>query len=161
MLSKIFIVHVLFKLGVFTLFFYHVIGLISRYVKPYLFDSIKQDRDEHLRLAEKDKLLILNKRRVEGQLHHQKMMFALLERNVQVWQKKVQLDVDAKEKAHRALQEQILQKRLIQERKFCLYKDMQIIAEQSVARAGQELNKRYNGSEGKILLDSMIKELQG
>lgn len=161
MLSKIFIVHVLFKFGVFALFFYHVVALVSRYVKPYLFNSIKQDRDEHLRLAEKDKLLVLNKRRIEGQLHHQKMMFALLERNVQVWQKKVQQDVEAKEQAYYVLRQQIAQRRSIQEKMFCLDKDMHIIAEQSIGSARRELAERYGGREGKILLSSMIKELQG
>jgi len=161
MLFKAFALHFLFKIGIFTLFFYHVVGLISRYVKPYLFDSIKHEHDVHMRLAEKDKLLVLNKRRVEGQLHYQKMMFALLERNVQVWQKKVQHDVDSQEGANRLMQQQILQKRAIQEKTFCLYKDMQVIAEHSVRNAGQELSKRYSGPDGKALLSSMIKSLQG
>jgi hypothetical protein len=159
MLFNAVVLKVLFKVSIFILFAYHMVRLISRYIVPSLHETIKHEHDETMRLVEKDKLLVSTKRRVEGQLHHQKMVFALLERNVQVWQKKAQQDVENKDAFHLLLEQEITQKRHLQEKNFNKHKDVSFVVSVAMKNAAQELEKRYGGGDGKKLLSTMIASL--
>ena len=59
-------------------------------LRPYLFKEAQTERNRIAEILEKEKLLTATKNRYETQLFNQKQLFMLLEKNVHIWQQKVE-----------------------------------------------------------------------
>lgn len=78
-----------FRLLLLILIFIKVYYFSKNILRPYLFKEAQTERNRIAEILEKEKLLTATKNRYETQLFNQKQLFMLLEKNVQIWQQKV------------------------------------------------------------------------
>ena len=75
----------LFRSTLFLLFAYKCYELIVTHLYPYLVQQKKILKRQEEELLEKEKLISSTLKRVENQINHQRKMFILLEKKIQVW----------------------------------------------------------------------------
>jgi hypothetical protein len=148
-----------FRLSLFSLLAYKLIGLIKTTAIPYLSDQILQERKQQSELLDKEKLLVSTQQRLKNQIYNQKQMFILLEKNVHEWYKINQEYNVEQENQNAEIIKKIEQKRTSQRQNIILLNNVQLSIPQALEQAREELGIKYSGTAGKELLSSVVRQL--
>jgi len=148
-----------FRLTIFSLLAYKLYALARQYLIPFLYQQIALEHNQQTEILEKEKLLISTRHRIENQIYNQKKIFTLLERNVQVWHKNLQDDLEREEKDNQMIANKVREKRLIQLNNIALKVAIEQTIPRAVSNAGQQLFVRCHGTQGQKYLKEMIERL--
>jgi hypothetical protein len=87
-------------------------------------------------------------------------MFILLEKNMQLTHAFLQAKNERTEKEARLIVQELQEKRALQKKQYTLIKTSQEVIPQTIMLAHRELDQRYSGQEGSVILQKMIFNLQ-
>lgn len=139
-----------------SLLVYFLWSLIKQHLIPFLYQKIIAFRKRRIELIEKQKLLASTLNRIDNQIKHQKKMFILLEKKIQLWHTTMKEIKRKKEKENKALLDGIKVKRALQEKSFTNTKLMREILPKAFASAEKKLHTKYSEQEGKTKLQELI-----
>lgn len=138
---------IVFKLVIFGLLVYKVTQLVRAYVIPLLREELDLEHKQQTELFEREKLLICTQHRLENQINSQKKTFAVLDKNVQIWQSCLLAQKEENERNAKRTFVQLEDKRKIQQHYLALAKDSDAIIPTTCQQAAAELIKEFKGNE--------------
>ncbi len=148
-------------LFLFILLIYFLYDVWVLYLEPLLTHEARQElEDRNLLLLKKHQLITL-KKNCQADLEQQIDRIAQLKNQFKIWESTRKLAVDKLAKEHAVLAEKVIALR--QQRAECLswqaHEGKEIML--GLEKARQDLVKCYAGKKGSVILDKIVKELDG
>lgn len=148
-----------FELFLFGLFVYKIYDLSLAYLIPNLRQKLAEEKNTQNEVLEKEKLLISTHRRLENQITQQERMFIVLEKKVQIWQEAEQKKFASLRRDEASRLELLKIKRIKQQENSTNAKIAQLVVKDAVNAARKNFKQRFNQTDGKQHLCSLVKEL--
>lgn len=145
-----------FELLLFSLFVYKVYDLGKAYLVPLLYQTLTEEKNMQTEFFEKEKLLISTHHRLENQISQQQRTITLLEKKVQAWHTRLEIEKSQLKRDEAARLEHIKTKRIAQQ----AFLANAILTEKAlptaIQRSSKQLSKQYCGNVGKKQFSDFI-----
>jgi hypothetical protein len=154
------IVSILFRGSIFCLFSYKVYQtFIKDKLQAYLQSELQIASNEQIEFVEKDTLLLSSRKRLQGQLNQQKILFASLEKKYAQFVLAEQQVAADQEAAARLRVETMIKNRETQRQNLAHLLALRAAIPVVVEKTNEELVKFYDNSRSREILGRYLKTL--
>lgn len=145
-----------FELLLFSLFAYKVYDLGKAYLVPLLYQTLTEEKNMQTEFFEKEKLLISTHHRLENQINQQQRTITLLEKKVQAWHARLEIEKSQLKRDEAIRLEHLKTKRIAQQAHLANAILIEKALPSAIQASSEKLSKQYRGDVGKQQLCHFI-----